>query len=138
RRRDARRPRPSRGRAGRRRARRRRRAPPRTERPAARAARGGAGIRRPVVSCLGMAAKKPRNVQAALRMGEAAELAGVSVDTIRRWAEDGTLRTTRSTGGQRLVSVAEVRRLVGARRKAAPARTIVAQSARTRFPGVVT
>ena len=71
-------------------------------------------------------------------MGEAAELAGVSVDTIRRWAEDGTLRTTRSTGGQRLVSVAEVRRLVGARRKAAPDRTIVAQSARNRFPGVVT
>ena len=71
-------------------------------------------------------------------MGEAAELAGVSVDTIRRWAEDGTLRTRRSSGGQRLVSVAEVRRLVGARRKSSPDRTIVAQSARNRFPGVVT
>jgi len=71
-------------------------------------------------------------------MGEAAELAGVSVDTIRRWAEDGTLRTTRSSGGQRLVSAAAVTRLVGARRKASPERTIVAQSARNRFPGVVT
>ena len=71
-------------------------------------------------------------------MGEAAELAGVSVDTIRRWAEDGTLRTSRSGGGQRLVSAAEVRRLVGARRKSAPERAIVAQSARNRFPGVVT
>ena len=71
-------------------------------------------------------------------MGEAAELAGVSVDTIRRWAEDGTLRTSRSSGGQRLVSAAEVRRLVGARRKSSPERTIVAQSARNRFPGVVT
>ena len=71
-------------------------------------------------------------------MGEAAELAGVSVDTIRRWAEDGSLRTSRSSGGQRLVSAAELRRLVGARRKAGPDRTIVAQSARNRFPGVVT
>ena len=71
-------------------------------------------------------------------MGEAAELAGVSVDTIRRWATDGTIRTSRSSGGQRLVSAAELRRLVGARRKAGPDRTIVAQSARNRFPGVVT
>ena len=85
-----------------------------------------------------MPAKKPRNVQAAFRIGEAAELAGVSVDTIRRWAEDGTLRTTRSTGGQRLVSAAEVRRLVGVRRKSSPERPIAAQSARNRFPGVVT
>lgn len=62
----------------------------------------------------------------------------MSVDTIRRWAADGSLRTTRSSGGQRLVSAAEVRRLVGARRKAAPDRPIAAQSARNRFPGVVT
>jgi molybdopterin-binding protein len=85
-----------------------------------------------------MPARKPRNAQPALRIGEAAELIGVSVDTIRRWAEDGTLKTTRTSGGQRLVSAAEVRRLIGARRKAAPDRTIVAQSARNRFPGVVT
>lgn len=85
-----------------------------------------------------MPRKKPRNAQAALRIGAAAELIGVSVDTIRRWAADGTLRTTRSRGGQRLVSAAEVRRLIGTRRNAAPDRTIVAQSARNRFPGVVT
>lgn len=63
---------------------------------------------------------------------------GVSVDTIRRWAEDRTLKTTRTGGGQRLVSAAEVRRLLDARRKAAPQRPIAAQSARNRFPGVVT
>ena len=76
--------------------------------------------------------------QPALRIGQAAEVLGVSVDTIRRWAEDGTVKTTRSDGGQRLVAAAEVRRLLDARRKAAPQRTIVAQSARNRFPGVVT
>ncbi|HEV2009503.1 MAG TPA: helix-turn-helix transcriptional regulator [Candidatus Limnocylindria bacterium] len=85
-----------------------------------------------------MAPKKPRNVQPPLRIGQAAEVLGVSVDTIRRWAEDGTLKTTRTGGGQRLVSAAEVRRMLDARRKAAPQRPIAAQSARNRFPGVVT
>jgi molybdopterin-binding protein len=85
-----------------------------------------------------MPAKKPRNVQPALRIGQAAEILGVSVDTIRRWAEDRTLKTTRTGGGQRLVSAAEVRRMLDARRKATPQRPIAAQSARNRFPGVVT
>ena len=76
--------------------------------------------------------------QPALRIGQAAEILGVSVDTVRRWAADGTIKTTRSEGGQRLIAAAELRRLVGARRKTAPQRTIVAQSARNRFPGVVT
>ena len=76
--------------------------------------------------------------QPTLRIGQAAEILGVSVDTIRRWAADGTIKTTRSDGGQRLIAAAELRRLVGARRKTAPQRTIVAQSARNRFPGVVT
>lgn len=85
-----------------------------------------------------MAKPKPRNAQAALRIGEAAEVIGVSVDTLRRWAATGRLRARRSAGGQRLVSAAEVRRLLQARRKDTPQQTIVAQSARNRFPGVVT
>jgi len=84
-----------------------------------------------------MPQKKPTH-QPALRIGQAAEILGVSVDTIRRWAKDGTIKTTRSDGGQRLIAAAELRRLVGARRKTAPQRTIVAQSARNRFAGVVT
>jgi len=63
---------------------------------------------------------------------------GVSVDTLRRWAADRKLKTTRSGGGQRMVPAAEVRRLLEARRKTTPQKTIVAQSARNRFPGVVT
>jgi len=63
---------------------------------------------------------------------------GRSAEDVRRWAADGTIKTTRSDGGQRLIAAAELRRLVGARRKTAPQRTIVAQSARNRFPGVVT
>src|SRR2546430_7594235 len=78
--------------------------------------------------------KKPRN--SALRVGEAAELLGVSVDTLRRWEAEGQLPVRRSRGGQRLVSLADVRQLQAKRRKR-DRRTVV-QSARNRFPGVVT
>jgi molybdopterin-binding protein len=71
-----------------------------------------------------------------VRVGEAAELIGVSVDTLRRWATAGRLRVRRSPGGQRLVTLKDVRRLQAKRQK--PDRPIVAQSARNRFAGVVT
>jgi len=72
-----------------------------------------------------------------IRVGEAAELLGVSVDTLRRWTASGRLRVRRSAGGQRLVALADIRRLQEERRQK-QARPIVAQSARNRFPGVVT
>jgi molybdopterin-binding protein len=72
-----------------------------------------------------------------VRVGEAAELLGVSVDTLRRWTASGRLRVRRSSGGQRLVALADIRRLQQERRQKAQ-RPIVAQSARNRFPGVVT
>ena len=37
------------------------------------------------------------------RIGQVAELLGVSVDTVRRWADAGRLGATRTAGGQRLV-----------------------------------
>jgi molybdopterin-binding protein len=73
-----------------------------------------------------------------VRIGRAAEMLGVTVDTIRRWADADRLRTVRSGGGQRLVPMAEVTRLTGERRQAATDRPIVAQSARNRFAGIVT
>lgn len=73
-----------------------------------------------------------------MRIGQAAELLGVSVETIRRWEVDGRLATTRSTGGQRLVQIADVSRLLAERRKVVVDQPIVAQSARNRFAGVVT
>ena len=63
---------------------------------------------------------------------------GVSVDTVRRWQRDGRLKAGRTSGGQRSVPLAEVQRLLGERRRATADRPIVAQSARNRFPGVVT
>ena len=40
---------------------------------------------------------------ARIRVGQAAEMLGVSVETLRRWETDGRLRMARSEGGQRLV-----------------------------------
>ena len=73
-----------------------------------------------------------------VRIGQAAELLGVSVETLRRWESDGKLRTRRSAGGQRMVSAAEVTRLRAQRRRREPARQGARQSARNRFAGVVT
>lgn len=74
----------------------------------------------------------------ALRVGEAAEVLGISVDTLRRWAASGAVKVRRSAGGQRLVPLAEVRRLQASRKRDGHERPIVAQSARNRFAGIVT
>jgi molybdopterin-binding protein len=73
----------------------------------------------------------------AVRVGHAAEMLGVSIDTLRRWEADGRVRTQRTAGGQRLVPLTEVTRLLDERRRAVAERPIVAQSARNRFAGVV-
>jgi len=75
---------------------------------------------------------------ARVRVGQAAEMLGVSVETLRRWEADGRLVMERSEGGQRLVAIEEVSRLLDERRKVATDRPIIAQSARNRFAGIVT
>jgi molybdopterin-binding protein len=82
--------------------------------------------------------KVPVGAQATLRVGQAAEMLGVSVETLRRWELDGRLPMARSAGGQRLVRIADVSRLLEQRRRASIDRPIVAQSARNRFAGIVT
>lgn len=80
-----------------------------------------------------------RAKQDRLRIGQAAELLGVTVDTLRRWGEDGRIELERSAGGQRQIRIGEVSRLLGERRMTPPAgaRRIVAESARNRFAGIV-
>jgi len=74
----------------------------------------------------------------ALRVGQAAEMLQVSVETLRRWESEGRLRMERSAGGQRIVPIGEVTRLLADRRSQAQDRPIVSGSARNRFPGIVT
>ncbi|MEE8599899.1 TOBE domain-containing protein [Euzebya tangerina] len=73
-----------------------------------------------------------------LRIGQAAAVLGVSVDTLRRWDEEGALAVERTAGGQRRVPVAEVTRLIAERDPGERRPPIVASSARNQMPGVVT
>ena len=83
-------------------------------------------------------AVKASKSQPALRVGQAAEMLQVSIETLRRWETEGRIHTQRSSGGQRLVPIAEVTRLLADKRAQALDRPIVAGSARNRFPGIVT
>lgn len=81
--------------------------------------------------------------EATVRIGRAAEMLGVSVDTVRRWVENGRLPARRSAGGQRTIPVAALQALVAERRRARPdSRTDLeatsGSSARNRFAGVIT
>jgi molybdopterin-binding protein len=76
-----------------------------------------------------------RAVSDSYRIGEAAATLGVRVETLRRWEREGKLRTTRTKGGQREVSAAEVARLLAVQR---PKQPIAQASQRNRFAGVIT
>ncbi len=76
-----------------------------------------------------------RAVADTYRIGQAAEILGITVETLRRWERDGKLRVDRTQGGQRLVPAPEVARLLAEQHGDRP---IAAGSARNRFPGVIT
>jgi molybdopterin-binding protein len=69
------------------------------------------------------------------RIGEAAAMLGVRVETLRRWEREGRLGTARTPGGQRRVPAAEVARLLVEGRERSK---VTSASVRNRFPGVVT
>ncbi len=73
-----------------------------------------------------------------LKISEAAELLGISEDTVRRWAEAGRLETTRHPSGRQGI---DGRVLAAAALSLADTDgpgAVVAQSARNRFRGIVT
>ena len=72
------------------------------------------------------------------RIGQAAELLGVSPDTVRRWADDRRLPTRRTEGGHRIVEGAALARFAVEHSEAPHPGVIVGQSARNRFAGIVT
>jgi molybdopterin-binding protein len=72
-----------------------------------------------------------------LKIGQAAELLRVSPDTVRRLVDSGQIRTARSVGGQRQIDGAALARYMAALPRPDPPQA-VSESARNRFPGIVT
>jgi molybdopterin-binding protein len=74
-----------------------------------------------------------------LRVREAAELLGVSDDTIRRWIEDGDLPVGSDKSGRKTVDGAALAAYSRKNAAAAPKDPLsIASSARNRFAGLVT
>jgi molybdopterin-binding protein len=71
------------------------------------------------------------------RPSQAAELLGVSPDTVRRWADEGRLKTTKTDGGHRQIDGKDLARFLSEHAKPSEPDVMV-QSARNRFVGVVT
>lgn len=70
--------------------------------------------------------------------GQVAELLGVSVDTVRRWCDEGRLKSTRTKGGHREIAGRELARYLRSLDPAAEPESMFKQSARNRFTGIVT
>lgn len=78
---------------------------------------------------------------ARFRIREAAELLGVSDDTVRRWADAGRVPTTTDEVRRRVIDGADLARFaeeLAAGTERPQRRSVVAESARNRFTGLVT
>ncbi len=73
------------------------------------------------------------------RIREAAELLGVSDDSLRRWADSGRVATTTDANGRRVIDGAELARFAAENAPPVPeAGPTNRESARNRFVGLVT
>lgn len=72
----------------------------------------------------------------AFRIGEAAELLGVSADTMRRWVDAGRLAAARDEHGHRVIAGTDL--AAYARSLSQPDEGAEASSARNRLRGIVT
>ena len=72
------------------------------------------------------------------KVGQVADLLGVSPDTVRRWADGGRLSMQRREGGERLIDGADLARFLTETVQSPDPDPLVVESARNRFPGVVT
>jgi molybdopterin-binding protein len=72
------------------------------------------------------------------RVSQAAELLGVSADTVRRWADSGRLSVSKGAGGRRLIDGADLARFAQTQAHIPSPPAIHSESARNRFTGIVT
>ena len=73
-----------------------------------------------------------------LRIGQAAELLGVSPDTVRRLVDRGEVKASRSEGGPRFIDGVDLARYLAEHADAPDAVPSAGRSARNRFTGLVT
>ena len=71
-----------------------------------------------------------------MRISDAADLLGVSDDTVRRWLDSGRLIAGASEAGPRTVNAASVAAVMAEQSNASG--PVVNQSARNRFAGIIT
>ncbi len=71
------------------------------------------------------------------RMGEAAQLLGVSADTVRRWIDAKRLPATRNDAGHRLIDGTALADFIVQMRGTEDSPWLARQSARNRFSGIV-
>jgi molybdopterin-binding protein len=74
----------------------------------------------------------------AYRIAQAAELLGVSTDTMRRWVDAGRVKSVPSGGSRRAVDGTDLARLAVELAGTREPVVIGGQSARNRFPGIIT
>jgi molybdopterin-binding protein len=73
------------------------------------------------------------------RLREAADLLGISDDSLRRWADGGRVASSVDATGRRVIDGAELARLAEANAAPVPETgPVVRESARNRFVGLVT
>lgn len=74
-----------------------------------------------------------------IRVREAAELLGVSDDTVRRWIDDGSLLASQDSSRRKVIDAAALAEFARANAATAPKDPLsIASSARNRFAGIVT
>ncbi len=71
------------------------------------------------------------------RPGQVAELLGVSVDTVRRWCDEGKLPMTRTDGGQRVIAGPDLAAYLTEHVRTYDDDSPLLRSARNRLPGIV-
>jgi molybdopterin-binding protein len=72
------------------------------------------------------------------RFSEAARLLAVSDDTVRRWVDNGRLKSTRDSAGRKVVDGAELAAFAKLQARSMDDPSGVARSARNQFVGLVT
>jgi molybdopterin-binding protein len=76
---------------------------------------------------------------ASIRVRDAADLLGVSDDTVRRWIDDGSLAAGQDESGRKVIAGEVLAEFASANAAAAPKDPLaIASSARNRFTGLVT